>query len=211
MEERPLEIVAHRAGNQVATARAALETGVDVLELDLHVLRGRVELRHAKVIRPGSRLWEKWYLLPRGTTGVPVQEVLDVLDPAMPLMLDLKCFTPLAARRIARAVPATHPVIASTRSWWLLGAFRGRPGARRLRSCRSRFQLWLATRLPGLGPDDGVCAHASLLDAAGVAAILERTPQLFTWAVASPAHATELRTFGVRGLIVDDLALDWRA
>ncbi len=52
-----VELVAHRAGNTAATARLSLGK-VDMIELDVHVLRGRVEVRHAKVLRPTRRLFD---------------------------------------------------------------------------------------------------------------------------------------------------------
>jgi len=201
-------IVAHRAGNQPSVATDAVRRA-DVVECDVHVQRGRVEVRHEKLIRPTSRLWERWYLLPAGTVMPSLDEVLAAVPPDVPLLLDLKCFTRRAARRIRRAVPEDRPILVSSRSWWVLAAFRDRPGTIRLRSCGNRLQLRAVTMVPGLGDRVGVVAHNRLLDAEAIGPVLAKTPQLFTWAVETLERGRHLVTKGVAGLIVDDLDLDW--
>lgn len=197
-------IVAHRAGNRADTA--ALEASrADVVELDVHVFRGRVEVRHEKVLRPSARLWEKWYLLPAGVEVPRIEDILTAVGPDTPLMLDLKCFTRAAARRIRAAVPDTHPLIVSSRAWWVLPVFADRPGTSQLRSCGNRMQLWLVDRLPGLGPSVGVTVHQQRLDRAEISRLRARTGLLFTWGVTSRTRGDELVKAGVIGLIVDDV------
>ncbi len=60
----PALVIAHRAANSAA-ALAAVGPGVDVVEADVHLFRGRLEVRHAKTLWPSSVLWERWYLLER--------------------------------------------------------------------------------------------------------------------------------------------------
>ena len=177
--------------------------------MDVHVLRGRVEVRHEKVLRPTARLWERWYLLPKESRGVPIEEILSVLVPGTHLMLDLKCFTRRAARRIREAIPPGHPLTVSSRSWWVLGTFRTRPGARALRSCGNRFQVILVRLVPGLGERVGVAAHERLLDDRTSRTLTVETLLLFSWGVNTRERAEELVAAGVRGLIVDDLTIDW--
>jgi len=207
MSSEPV-LVAHRAGNHPDTARRAIGRA-DMIELDVHVHRGRVEVRHEKVLWPTSRLWERWFLLPRGASGVAIEDVLDALGPEPPLMLDLKCFTPWAARRIRAAAGETRSLTVSTRSWWILRAFSDRPATVLLRSCNAPWQLSLAKRLPGLSDRAGIVVHQRLLDPAEVGDIRSLTSLLFTWAVRSVDRAKVLTDAGVTGLIVDDLDLDW--
>lgn len=201
-------IVAHRAGNDPSAVDAALRRA-DVIECDVHVHRGRVEVRHEKVIRPTSRLWERWYLLPAGTRVPSIDDILAVVPPDVPLLLDLKCFTRRAARRIRRSVPDDRPILVSCRSWWVLSAFRTRPGTLMLRSCGNRLQLRAVTMVPGLGDRIGVVAHNRLLDAQTIGVVRDRTPQLFTWAVDNVERGRWLAAEGVAGFIVDDLDMDW--
>jgi glycerophosphoryl diester phosphodiesterase len=196
--------VAHRAGNSAAAA--ILGAGLDLIELDAHVFRGRVELRHAKVLRPSSRLWEQWYLLPRGTRGVPIAEVLNALEPEQPLLVDLKCFTRRAARRILAEISEDRPILVACRSWWVLRVARGRPNAAMLRSCANRLQVRLATAIPGLGERTGVTVHARLLDADTVAEFRARTPLVYTWGFTGGPEVQALTELGVTGVITDDPA-----
>lgn len=204
----PPVIVAHRAGNDPSAVETALRRA-DVIECDVHVHRGRVEVRHEKVIRPSSRLWERWYLLPAGTRVPSIDDILAVVPSDVPLLLDLKCFTRRAARRIRRSVPEGRPLLVSCRSWWVLSVFRRRRGTVMLRSCGNRLQLRAVTMIPGLGDRVGVVAHDRLLDAEAIDVVLRRTPHLFTWAVDSLERGCRLAANGVAGLIVDDLDVDW--
>lgn len=204
---RPL-LVAHRSGNDPGSAERDA-TRADAIELDAHVDRGRVVVRHAKVIRPTSRLFERWYLLPPDTRVPGLDEILAAVPRETLLLIDLKCLTRRAARRIRGSIPEDRPIIVSARSWWVLAAFSDRAGTIRLRSCGRPVQLRVGRWLPGLGPWVGVAAHQRLLEPAVVESVLARTPHLFTWAVPSAARGRELADLGVSGLIVDDLTIDW--
>lgn len=201
-----VEFVAHRAGNTVDTVRSALGN-VDIIELDAHVLGGRVEVRHAKVLRPTRRLWEKWYLLPADASGVRIQDILAELVPSTPLMIDLKCFTRRSARQIMGTLPTETPVIASARTWWVLQPFRSRPNTRVLHSCGARWQLWWALHWSRFRANAGVCVHERMLTTAVVDALHVRTPLVFCWGATTAERVSDLRAMGVSGIIVDDLAL----
>ncbi len=207
MSKRPT-IVAHRAGNRPAKARAALDRA-DAVEIDLHLFRRRLEVRHAKVLWPTSLLWERWFFLP-GVTEVPtLEQIAEAVPPDTHLCLDLKMFTGRPASRIRAAVGEERPLTVSSRNWWVLRSFRSRPGVELLRSCSGPRQLALARRLPGLGERLGIVAHERLLDSGTVQGILDATPLLYTWGVPSAERGRELADLGVAGLIVDDLTLSW--
>jgi hypothetical protein len=154
-------------------------------------------------------LFERWYLLPPDTPVPGLEEILAAVPRETLILVDLKCLTRRAARRIRSCVPDDRPIIVSARSWWVLAAFTDRVGTTRLRSCGRPVHLRLARWLPGLGPRLGVVAHQRLLEPAVVESVLARTPYLFTWAVPSAARGRELVDLGVSGLIVDDLTIDW--
>ena len=54
--EDVVELVAHRAGNVTSSIASALDAA-DTVELDVHLFRGRIEVRHAKVIWPFRIHW----------------------------------------------------------------------------------------------------------------------------------------------------------
>lgn len=205
-----VEVVAHRAGNTVEAARQALGQ-VDRIELDVHVLRGDVEVRHAKVLHPTKRLWEKWYLLPRGSRGVPIGDVLAELGSDTPLMIDLKCFTRRSVSLIRRALPEGQQLVVSTRSWWTLAPFADRPNTTLLRSCGTAWQLWWALNRAAFGQGRGVSVHESRLTESVIDRLRERTDVIYTWGATTPARCQELIEAGVTGVILDDYSIAARS
>ena len=178
-----------------------------MIEVDTHVFRGRVEVRHAKVFRPTSRLWEKWYWLPADTYVYSLSEILNVVPVEVPLLIDLKCFTRRAGRHIRDAIPPERPLVVSCRSWWVLAVFNRRSDTIRLRSCGSRWQLYLAQLIGGRNDDTGFVVAARLLDSRSIEALLHRSKHLYSWGVKSPDRLDELVEAGVTGVILDDLSL----
>ena len=122
-----------------------------LIEADVHLHRGRLEVRHLKTLGPLPVLWDRWYLASPRTPRLELAALLDGVGPDTTLMLDLKGRDPRLSRRVARrarAAPPTGPVTVCSRSWRLLEPFLGDParacralvGSRRqLRALRRRF------------------------------------------------------------------------
>lgn len=84
---RPLAI-AHRGGNSLRAAHEAIRLGADMLEADLWLYKGRIEVRH--IHRLGPILWERWRLgLAIGNQFTLRDLLKGTPDDAM-LFLDLK-------------------------------------------------------------------------------------------------------------------------
>lgn len=217
-------VIAHRAGNDVATAAAAAPLA-DVLEADVHLFRGRLEVRHAKTIGPLNVLWERWYLLPRNTPRLLLPELLAAVPDGVDLMLDLKGPDPRLARAVLEAAagwPASgRRLIVCGRVWWVVNRFRGRPGISVLHSAGSNRQIRaLCRRRPpspeldsgtnGLsqqtdsGTGGGVSVDHRLLTADRVAALLRRAAFVWCWPVNDHATAVKLAEWGVTGFITDE-------
>ena len=200
----PPTVVAHRAGNDVETASQVRADWM--VELDVHVLDGRVELRHAKVLRPTRRLWDKWYLLPRGSRGVAIEDVLDAVPAETPLLIDSKVMSRRGARAVVAALPLERDLIVSSRTWWTLPVYRA-AGLRVLHSCGDRFQVWLIERLGVLDGHRGACLHERFLDAARIARLRQRSDLVFSWGATTRERCDELTGAGVTGLILDQPVL----
>jgi hypothetical protein len=161
-------VVAHRAGNDLALLRRAEAAGAWLVEADVHLRRGRLEVRHLKSV--GPLLWDRWYLAPLGTPRLELAALLAAAGG--PLMLDLKGRDPRLSRRLAADLECASPrvpVTVCSRSWRLLEPLRESPGVRVVHSVGNRRQLRaLRRRFAGrrLG---GVSIHRRLLDAATVA------------------------------------------
>lgn len=216
-------VISHRAGNDVATASAAAPLA-DVLEADVHLFRGRLEVRHAKTIGPLDVLWERWYLLPRNTPRLLLPDLLATVPDGVDLMLDLKGPDPrLAGAVLDAAAPwlaSGRRLIVCGRVWWVVNRFQGRPGVSVLHSAGSKRQIRaLCRRRPlsresdsgtnGLsqpidsGTGGGVSVDHRLLTAEIVAALLRRAAFVWCWPVNDAATAERLVGWGVAGFITD--------
>lgn len=197
-------LVAHRAGND--PERDVRLTGpADLVELDVHRFRGRLEVRHAKALWPSQRLFEGWTLLPRSTPRPTLAQVLAAIPQDRRLWLDLKGPDPRLAAEVARAV-GDRPVWVSARCWWQLARFRSYPHIRTFASIGTKWQRWLIDRLHGNRWCDGLVIHQQLVDPVFMWRRAPGTP-VAVWAVDRVERALELLSMGVTGLILDDEAL----
>jgi glycerophosphoryl diester phosphodiesterase len=202
----PQLVVAHRAGNDLTTLRAALDAGADLVEADIHAFRGRLEVRHLKSL--GSWwLWDHGEFVRRRDT--PLLELADLLaaadgDPR--LLLDLKGVHPRLARSLAAALPDT-PITVCTQHWWMLDAFREHPQVRLVLSAGSRRGLHRLRRRLRTHPSYGVCVHRRLLTPDLVTELRKGAEAVFTWPVDTEDALHHARHLGVDGMIGKDLAL----
>lgn len=199
-------LVAHRAGNHLTALRAA-ERHKAIVEADVRLFRGRLEVRHLKTVGPLPLLWDRWRLEPPWRPRLILRDLLEAAGPATALMLDLKGRRPEAAER---ALEELRPFLGSrrltvcARSWPLLEPFAGTP-VRRVYSVGTTRQLRLLLRRFAGSRLEGVSIHERLLDAVSVAALRGLAEEIFTWPVNRPERAAELLGLGVTGLITDDL------
>jgi glycerophosphoryl diester phosphodiesterase len=205
---RPL-LVAHRAGNDPGSARAAAEAGADLVEADVHMRRGRLELRHPR--RLGPVLWDReGVALARGTPQA-LEPVLAALGPRAEPLLDLKSGPPRLAEAALAAVRAAlgdRPVTIASRRWELLERVAGAPGVRLLRSAASRREVARLLRLAEAGRlGDGACVRADLLAPPVGAALGGAAPLLMSWPVGDEPQARRLAALGANALLCEDAAL----
>jgi glycerophosphoryl diester phosphodiesterase len=199
-------VVAHRAGNDLELLRRAEGVRPRLIEADVHLYRGRLEVRHLKTLGPLPVLWDRWYLASPRTPRLELAGLLAAAGPGTPLMLDLKGRDPRLSARVARELarrPAGAAVTVCSRSWRLLEPFRGEPGVRVVHSVGSRRQLRaLRRRFAGrrLG---GISIHRKLLDPATVADLRARAELVITWPVSTAEEARRLGAWGVDGVITE--------
>ena len=200
-------IVAHRAGNHPARVGPAVAAGADVLELDVHLRRGRLEVRHPR--RAGPLLWDREGV---ALARPPLPGVADIAAAAgaAGLMLDLKDGPPaLAAAAVAAARDGGPPreMIVVSRRWALLDPVAGHAGVRTVLTAGSPCELAaLRRRLARPPAPGGVCVRRSLLDPDLAAELAAAVPLVMTWPVISRSDARTLLEWGVTGLICDALA-----
>jgi len=200
-----VRFVAHRAGNDLALLAAAAAGGADVVEADVHLHRGRLEVRHTKRLWLLPILWDRWYLADPFAPPLLLEQVLEATPPEVTLMLDLKGASPRLGRAVRAAVDAggPRPLVVSARVWRHLARFGDRPDTTVLHSAGSPRQLRRLLRRHGPGRLDGVSVHRRLLDPATVTALRERAAQVWSWPVDTAEVARQLAGWGVTGFISD--------
>lgn len=211
MAEPSLLAVAHRAGNDLADLRAALDADVDLVEADVHWYRRVLEVRHRKAIGR-HLLWERWLELTprRGAVPPMLAEVLRAAGGDGRLMLDLKGPTLAVAAQVAavlRELAPGVPVTVCTKRWRMLDAFHADRHVRCVLSASNRAQLG---RLPdGLRRRRayGVSIRRQLLTPASVARLREQVDVVMVWPVDTEAELEHALWLGATGVISKNLPL----
>lgn len=178
-----------------------------LVEADLHLYRGRVEVRHLKTLGPLPILWDRWVLVSPRAPRLLLDELLAAAAPGTELMLDLKGRDPRLPRRLAGALAAASRetrITVCSRNWRLLESLRDLPSVRVVHSVGSRRQLRALRRRFGARRLAGVSIHRELLTAAAVEDLRRRAELVMTWPVETPDEARRLSAWGVDGLISRD-------
>jgi hypothetical protein len=210
---RPPFLVAHRAGNRLADLRTAETLGAALVEADVRLYRGRLEVRHLKTIGPLPILWDRWTLEAPWRPRLRLHELLDATAPETELVLDLKGpRVKLAELVLETLMPhfGRRRFTVCARNWPLLEPFAGTP-VRRIHSIGSARQLHALLRRFSGSRLDGVSIHERLLDRDSVTTLRAVAETIMTWPVNRPERARELLQLGVDGLITDDAAAMTRA
>jgi glycerophosphoryl diester phosphodiesterase len=201
--------IAHRAANDLSALRRAESRGLPIVEADVRLFRGRLEVRHLKTLGPVPVLWDRWTVASPFAPRLLLDELLAAAAPETELLLDLKG----SNRRLARLVlPALQQAgragtSVAARAWPLLELFRDVPGVRRFHSVGSFAGLRRLMREGAAADVEAVSIHARLLDAGVVARLGGLARTVVTWPVSSLAHAQLLGSWGVSGVVTEDLEL----
>lgn len=200
-------MVAHRSGNSLGALRAAEALGARAIEADVHLHRGRLEVRHLKTLGPVPLLWDRWTLASPWARRLLLPELLEAVEARTELVLDLKGRDRRLATRILEALgprPAEgSSVTICARSWPLLEPFTGVENVRLIHSVGSARQLARLRRRLGERRIHGISIHERLLDSRRVRELREVADLILTWPVNTVERARELVGWGVDGLISD--------
>jgi glycerophosphoryl diester phosphodiesterase len=202
-------VVAHRAGNDLAHLKEAESLGIRLIEADVRLWRGRLEVRHLKTVGALPIFWDRWKLASPFAARLQLGELLDAVRPETELLLDLKGVSSRLSRLVLDALPEDRDVTVCARSWRLLEPFAAKPRVRRVHSVGSARQL--RRLLQRFEHVDGVSIHERLLDPATVATLRSRASVLMSWPVNTVERARELVALGIDGLISDQPAVAGRA
>ncbi|MYD27938.1 MAG: hypothetical protein F4X03_03330 [Dehalococcoidia bacterium] len=201
--------IAHRAGNDLARLEHATSIGADLVELDVWLRRGRLEVRHAKTVGPLPLLRERWRLSPAWGPRLELEAVIETAGPDVQLMVDLKSETLALSEGIVaafdRCLPAATYAV-TTREWWLLEPFEGRDGV-----CLIPSAAWpheLAELMPTLGDRfHALSMHITLVEPALMSELSGRGVSTFVWPVNTTAELERVLGAGAAGVNSDNLDL----
>jgi glycerophosphoryl diester phosphodiesterase len=205
----PLITVAHRAGNDPVALRQALDAGVDLVEADVHLFRGGLEVRHSYAVGRGL-LWERGERPVRRRDLTPA-ELADVLaaagdDPR--LMLDLKGpglgVAPRVAAMLRDRVPG-RPLAVCTKQWRMLDAFATDRHMRLVHSASNRFQLNQLRSRVRREPGFGVSIRLQLLSRDVVAELRRAVGVVMAWPVDTEQDLDRAQSVGANGIISKNL------
>ena len=199
-------VVAHRAGNSLVRLQDAERLGVALVEADIRLWRGRLEVRHLKTVGPLPILWDKWRLENPFAPRLQLRDLLVEARPETQLLLDLKGRNRRLAELVRDTLPSDRPVTVCARSRGLLEPFADSDHVRLFQSVGSRRQLRSLLRAADGVVLDGVSIHERLLDERVVEALRGLGAVVMSWPVNSLERAAELARLGIHGLISDDPA-----
>ncbi len=203
---RPLAI-AHRAGNNLELALAAIELGADMLETDIWAHLGQLEIRHLKTLGPIPLMWDRWYIAGFGGKRMRLAELLDGLSAETRLFLDLKGQHPRLGRRIVDAIHSRHPerqILVCGRTWRQLDPIAKRTNVFVFYSVGDEKQLSRAwPKLEGMA-HPAISIHHRLLSEEIVTRLRALGTTIVAWTVNDPAIAKNLFERGVDGFTSDN-------
>lgn len=199
----PVVLVAHRAAEVADDLRLAAGAA-DLVEVDVHLFRGRLEVRHAKVFWPLAIRWDRWYVLPADSPRPTLDDVMRSVDPNVHLWLDLKGFDRRLTSKVVETIADRSRTTVSSRSWWILPEQGRHRNVRVVHSVGSGLQL-CALRRRSPASIEAVAIDRRLVDTDSMAALRRLTSTVFVWGVRDVEQGLNAVEAGADGLIVDGM------
>jgi hypothetical protein len=193
--------VAHNAGDNAATTRAATAHGAGAIEIDVWRDNQSLVARHNRIF-PVISSW-----LPGGS---PLNQVWNSVG-SRPVVLDLKSTSPTALRMVTAEINR-HPgsrVIVTTPSRTALEALRrDAPTVTRLLTVLNSGGLHRLLADPGpLAVAQGVSIRQTLLTSDVTSSLHNDHLLVQAWTVNTMARLNELSRWGVDGVTTDNLSI----
>lgn len=186
----------------------AVGGGAHAIEADVHLYRGRLEVRHARTIGPLPILVDRWEVRWSRRHRPTLNDLLEHMPAGYVLILDLKGRSQALARAVRSVVQQRiahgEAVMVCARHWPLLDSFAGIAGVTAIHSVGRASQLRRLLREHPSGDELAISIHQRLLAAPVIDELLGRANLVMSWPINCPARAAELLDAGIHGLISDD-------
>jgi glycerophosphoryl diester phosphodiesterase len=203
-------VVAHRAANSLPRLREAVAAGADIVEADVWLHRGRLEVRHSKTAGPLPVLWDRWSLERLSAQPFELIALLTALPPGTRLMLDAKGVNPGLpglVTRVARDVRPDMRLLICSQNWSQLERFRPYSDVDLVHSIGNRRQLAAAWPVLHDAGYVAISIHARLLTPDVVTRLKRHVAAVITWPVNTAVQLERVLALGVDGFTSDNLAL----
>ncbi len=203
-------LVAHRAGNDPERLKEAEAAGVHMIECDVWLYHGRLEVRHEKTAGWLPFLWDRWSLHPGWTKRWTLSDLLQSASSTTTLLFDLKGvrrqLPDLLLESRAKHSPDRAFAVCS-RNWELVSRFRDLTGVQRFYSAGNTRQLEALPARLQQDPAASVSINSDLLTPDIVRSLKQYGGMVVPWKVTSLEHARQLLAWGVDGVNADDIHL----
>lgn len=198
---------AHRAGNTRRQALQAIEAGADLLETDIWLHKGRLELRHKQTLGPIPILWEKWSIAPGWTKRYLLSDLLQDAPEDILLFLDFKGeemdLGPEVLKELQRLAP-NRVVAICGRNYPQLQTIADHPQILCFYSVGTEEEWPVAQKLIASSSYPALSIHANLATPERMQWMNERGGVVVAWDVQTPERMDELRKLGVDGFTTDN-------
>lgn len=197
---------AHRAGNNRQAALHAIESGADLLETDIWLHKGRLELRHKQTLGPIPILWERWSIEPGWKPRYLLRDLLqDVPDDVM-IFLDFKGEEKGLGPAVLRELQQTAPerVVATCgRNYAQLQVIDEAPNIITFYSVGEEKEWPIAKDLVRQSTTPALSIKAALATQERIDWITALGGLVVCWGVESAAEMNRLHHMGVDGFTTD--------
>jgi glycerophosphoryl diester phosphodiesterase len=204
--------IAHRAGNNLHHLEEALAAGVNAIECDFWHARGRLVLRHERKLPAVPVFYDRWYIrFAMGELKLP--ELLREINHRADLFLDIKSATSAAADAVLALYHDNESMmprtLVSSREWKLLDRLAAEgTDMRMFYSVGKRSAVEALLRRAETAPRPaGTSIRQTLLSRDVVRRLHDAGLLVYAWTVNNPHRAQELLSWGVDGLIFDDVGI----
>lgn len=197
---------AHRAGNSRHQAMAAIEAGADLLETDIWLHKGKLELRHKQTLGCLPILWEKWAIAPGWTPRYHLRELLQDVPDDVLLFLDFKGeemdLGPEVVKELQRSAPNRLVAICG-RNYPQLQTIADEPNIICFYSVGSEEEWPIARPLIAASHPPALSLEASLATPERINWMNSIGGTVVCWNVANEQQMNDLRELGVDGFTTD--------
>lgn len=197
---------AHRGGNSRRQALAAIEAGADLLEADIWLHTGKLELRHKQTLGILPILWEKWAIAPGWVPRYHLRELLDDVPEDVLIFLDFKGTAmdlgPEVVHELQRFAPSRVIAICG-RNYPQLQTIAHEPNIICFYSVGSEEEWPIAKELIAASNPPALSLDANLATPERINWMSSIGGTVVCWNVKSESQMNELRAMGVDGFTTD--------